>query len=100
MISDKEIAKQMLERDILNLYRQLPQLSSQLGINITPFLGLFEDKILKYIDSGLDMVVDSLFGIEDTSDIDEASDIAKMMVNDKIEEYRQKVREAKSKIKE
>ena len=46
------------------------------------------------------MVVDSLFGIENTSDIDEASDIAKMMVNDKIEEYRQKVREAKSKIKE
>lgn len=100
MISDKEIAKQMLERDALNLYRQLPKLSSQLGINITPFLGLFEDKILKYIDSGLDMVVDSLFGIENTSDIDEASDIAKMMVNDKIEEYRQKVREAKSKIKE
>ena len=100
MISDKEIAKQMLERDVLNLYRQLPQLGSQLGINITPFLGLFEDKILKYIDSGLDMVVDSLFGIEDTSDIDEASDIAKMMINDKIEEYRQRVREAKSKIKE
>lgn len=100
MISDKEIAKQMLERDALNLYRQLPKLSNQLGINITPFLGLFEDKILKYIDSGLDMVVDSLFGIENTSDIDEASDIAKMMVNDKIEEYRQKVREAKSKIKE
>lgn len=100
MISDKELAKQMLERDALNLYRQLPQIGNQLGINITPFLGLFEDKVLKYIDVGLDMVVDSLFGVDNTSDIDEASDIAKMMVNDKIEEYRKRVREAKNKIKE
>lgn len=95
MVSDKEIARQMLERDIMNIYRSLPQLTSQLGFNITPFLGIFEDKIFKYIDVGLDMVIDSLFGVDNTSDIDEASDIAKMMVNDKIEEYRKRVREAK-----
>lgn len=95
MVTDKEITRQILERDILNLYRTLPQITKQFGINIAPILVLFEDKIFQYIDSGLDTVMDALFGEDSKGDIDEATDIAKMMVNDKIEEYRQKVRKAK-----
>lgn len=95
MISDREIFKQMLERDVLNIYRQLPKLLGGLGVNITPYLGLFEDKILSYADIGIDTAVTWLFGAENPCDIDEAADMAKMMVNDKIEEYRKRVRDAK-----
>ena len=85
MISDREIFKQMLERDVLNIYRQLPKLLGGLGVNITPYLGLFEDKILSYADIGIDTAVTWLFGAENPCDIDEAADMAKMMVYDKIE---------------
>ena len=97
MISDRELAKQVLERDVINLYRQIPDFAKQLGVNVSPVLGMFEDKILGYTNIGVDMVVDWLFGVDMTSNIDEASDIAKMVVNDKIEEYRQRVRDAKLK---
>lgn len=95
MVSDKEIFRQMLERDILNLYNNLPIIASNLGFNISPYLKLFEDKILGYADIGIETLLTSLFGQDASSDIDEAADIAKMMVNDKIEQYRMAVREAK-----
>lgn len=98
MISDKELSKQILKRDMVNLYKQMPQLAYQLGINVSPLVGMFEDKIIKYIDMCADMIVNSLFGEESDSNIDEASDIAKMMISDKIDEYRRKVREAKDSI--
>lgn len=95
MISDREVFKQMLERDVINIYRQLPNILGNFGINVSPYLGLFEDKILSYTDVGIDTAVTWLFGAENPCDIDEAADMAKMMVNDKIEEYRKRVREAR-----
>lgn len=91
MVSDKEIARQIMEREVMNLYNQLPTLGNKLGINITPILGMFENKILGYADLGIETALTWLFGID--GDIDEAADIAKMMANDKIEEYRKKVKE-------
>lgn len=96
MVSDKEIFKQMLERDVSNLYRQLPSILSGFGINVSPYLGMFEDKIMSYAEFGIDTVINILFGSDNACDIDEATDVAKMVVNDKIEEYRKRVREAKS----
>lgn len=98
MISDKELARQMIERDVLNIYRQLPRISSNLGFNISPFLSLFQDKIFSYLDVGIDVIVNTLFGQDESGNIDEAVDIAKMITNEKIEEYRKKIREEKEKI--
>lgn len=95
MISDREIFKQMLHRDIINIYRQLPSILNNFGVNISPYLTIFEDKILSYADIGVETAVAWLFGAENPCDIDEAADVAKMMVNDKIEDYRKKVREAR-----
>lgn len=89
MISDKELFKQMLERDFMNLYNMLPSIASNFGLNISPYLPLFKNKILGYADIAVSTITDALFGSEE-SDIDEATDIAKMMVTDKIEEYRKK----------
>lgn len=100
MISDREIFKQMLERDVLNLYNLLPSIINSFGINISPYLSLFENKIFNYADIGIEYLLNILFGNDNSSDIDEAADIAKMFVNDKIEEYRKAVREEKLKIKE
>ena len=94
MISDKELLKQMLARDATNLYRQIPYIlggTSQVG----PYLSLFEGKILSYVEIAADYAANLLFG--DDSDIDEAADIAKMMANDKIEEYRKRVKESRNK---
>ena len=93
MISDKEIARQIIEREVMQLYNQLPLIGNKIGISITPFLSVFENKILGYADIAIDTMLTWLFGSD--GNIDEASDIAKMMVNDKIEEYRKKVKEQK-----
>lgn len=97
MVSDRELFKQMLERDIINLYNLLPSIASNLGLNISPYLSLFENKILGYADIGVESLLNMLFGSDNSGDIDEAADIAKMIVNDKIEEYRKAVREARNK---
>lgn len=97
MISDKELFRQMIERDVQNIYRQLPSFLNNFGINISPYLSLFEDKILSYTDLGIDMLITLLFGSKDeTCNIDEAADVAKLMVNDKIEEYRNRIKEIKN----
>ena len=45
MISDKELFKQMADRDVVNLYRYLIyQLAG--GTSISTYASLFEDKIL------------------------------------------------------
>lgn len=93
MISDKEIARQIIEREFMQLYNQLPNIGNKIGINVAPVLGIFENKILGYADVGIETVLTWLFGSD--GDIDEAADIAKMMANDKIEEYRKKVKEQK-----
>lgn len=99
-MDDREILKQMLERDVINLYRQLPQLLGNFGVNISPYLGIFENKILSYADMGIDAAIAWLFGSDPSSNIDEAADIVKMMTKDKIEEYRRKVKEEKEKQNE
>lgn len=96
MINDRDLVRQMLKRDVINVYRSLPNITNRLGINITPFLGLFEDKILSYADVGVEAIVGWLFGTETSCDIDEAAEIAKMFTSDKIDEYRKKVHEMKS----
>lgn len=94
MISDKELFKQMLSRDITNIYRQIPNFIGAPS-SITPYLSLFEGQILQYVDVASDIASEWLFGKD--GDIDEAADIAKMMANDKIEEYRRKVKESRNK---
>lgn len=96
MITDREVAKQVIQRDIVNLYRQLPQIANGLGLNVAPMLSLFENKILSYADTGVDIVLNWLFGPDNSGNIDEAADIAKMMTNDKIEEYRKRIRQEKA----
>lgn len=98
MITDRDIARQIIERDLINIYRQLPQLGNRMGINVAPVLSLFEDKIMSYADLGIDALLTLLFGSDNTGDIDEAAEIAKMITNDKIEEYRKKIRDEKNKI--
>lgn len=97
MINDRDLAKQIIERDILNIYVQLPQIASKLGLNISPILNIFQDKILSYADMGVEMLLDLLFGRDNIGDVDEAAEIAKMITNDKIEQYRKKIREEKNK---
>lgn len=96
MVTDRDIAKQMLERDVINIYRQLPQLTNMLGINIAPMLSLLEDKFMTYADAGIEVLLSWLFGADASGDVDEAAEIAKMVTNDKIEEYRRKIRAAKA----
>lgn len=98
MVSDRDLVRQMLRRDVINIYRNLPNITNKLGLNVTPFLGLFEDKVLSYADIGIEAIVGWLFGAEISCDVDEAAEIAKMFTNDKIEEYRRKVHEMKSNI--
>lgn len=97
MVSDKEIARQILEREVMKIYNQLPAIGNKIGMNVTPILSMFENKILGYADIGIETALTWLFGTD--GNVDEAADIAKMMVNDKIEEYRKKVKEEKESLK-
>lgn len=90
MLSDRELFVQIIERDVLNLYQNLAQKQSLLNIPMV------ENTIFNYADKGIEYITNLLFGIEGEADIDEASEIAKLVVNDKIEEYRKKVREQKN----
>lgn len=95
MVSDKEVVRQMLERDVVNIYRSLPTLLGNSASSIMPFVGLFEDKITAYADVGIDYVLAWLFGNDASGDIDEAATVAKLIANDKIEEYRKRAKEMK-----
>ena len=90
MISDRELFVQIVERDILNLYQMLSQKQSLLNIPMV------ENTIFKYADKGIEYVTNLLFGTDGQADIDEAAEIAKIVVADKIEEYRKKIREQKN----
>ena len=90
MLSDRELFVQIVERDVLNLYQNLAQKQSFLNIPMV------ENTIFSYADKGIEYVTNLLFGVDCDTDIDEASEIAKMVVNDKIEEYRNRIREQKN----
>lgn len=95
MISDKELFKQMADRDVINLYRYLIYNLAG-GTSIATYASLFEDKILGYANIGVDKACDWLFGEDVGCDIDEAADIAQAVVSDKIEEYRKRVKEQRA----
>ena len=78
MISDKELFKQMADRDVVNLYRYLIY-------NLAGGTSI-----------GVDKACDWLFGKDVGCDIDEAADIAQAVVSDKIEEYRKRVKEQRA----
>lgn len=90
MLSDKELFVQIVERDVLNLYQNLARKQGFLNIPIV------ENTIFSYADKGIEYITNLIFGMDSDTDIEEASEIAKLMVNDKIEEYRNKIREQKN----
>lgn len=61
MISDKEIARQILEREVMKIYNQLPTIGNKIGMNVTPILSMFENKILGYADIGIETALTWLF---------------------------------------
>lgn len=89
MLSDRELFVQIVERDVLNLYQNLAQQQTLLNIPAV------QNTIFRYADKGIEYVTNMLFGLDGSGTIEEASEIAKMVVNDKIEEYRKKIREQK-----
>lgn len=92
MITDKQLFVQMLERDVLNLYEMLVQRVPLCS------LPMVKQTAFSYADKGIEYITNLLFGIDENSSIDEASDMAKLIANDKIEEYREKLRKQKENI--
>lgn len=89
MLSDRELFVQVVERDVLNLYQNLAQQQTLLNIPAV------QNTIFRYADKGIEYVTNMLFGADGSGTIEEAGEIAKLVVNDKIEEYRKKIREQK-----
>ena len=89
MLSDKELFVQIVERDVLSLYKTMAQQQTLLNIPAV------QDIIFRYADKGIEYITNLLFGYDGKGTIEEASEIAKLVVNDKIEDYRKKIREQK-----
>ena len=90
MISDKDLFIQIIEREVLNFYQNLSQKQPLLNIP------LVENTVFGYADKVIEHYTNLFFGANGDADIEEASEVAKMVLNDKIEEYRAKVRERKN----
>ena len=90
MLKDKELFIQLIERDVLNLYQNLSQKQPLLNIP------LVQNTVFNYADKVIEHYTNLFFGIEGEIDIEEAGEVAKMVLNDKIEEYRKKIKEQKS----
>ena len=89
MITDRELFVQMIERDVVNLYSQLAKQNSLLALKPV------QDKIYSYADMGIEYLTNLLFGIEENSTLDEASEMAKLVAEDKINYYRDKLKNKK-----
>lgn len=89
MISDKELFTQMIERDILNMYNLIA--SNNAILTMPPI----QEKIFSYADMGVAYLTNLLFGENPKCDIDEAVDVGKFVANEKIEEYRNKIKAEK-----
>ena len=89
MLSDRELFVQLIERDFLNIYQQLA--------NTTPMLNIpmVQEKIFGYGDILIGKAADLFFGAQNSNGIEEAIEIAKHITNNKIEEYRTKILQAK-----
>ena len=68
MITDKQLFVQMLERDVLNLYETLVQRVPLCS------LPMVKQTAFSYADKGIEYITNLLFGIDENSSIDEASD--------------------------
>lgn len=91
IMSDKEIFVQMLEREVVQLYSSLSSNSSLLQMQPV------REKIYGYADYGIAYISDLLFGEDgDEMGVDEASQVAEFIAKDKIKEYRDKIKEARS----
>lgn len=90
MLSDKDLFVQIVEREFLNIYQNLAQNQTLLNIPAV------QNAIFNYADKGIGYITTLLFGLDNSVDIDEATEIAKLALNDKIEEFRNKVREQKN----
>ena len=90
-MTDKEIFVQMLEREVVSLYQAL---SSNNGLlQMQPV----KEKIYGYADYGIAYLSDLLFGEDgEQMGVDEASQMAEFIAKDKIQEYRNKIKEAKN----
>lgn len=87
MLSDRELFVQIVERDVLNLYQSIAQQQTLLNIPAV------QNTVFSYADKGIEYITNMLFGTDGKGTIEEASEIAKIVANDKIEEYRKKIRE-------
>lgn len=90
MLSDRDLFVQVVERDVLNLYQKFAQQQTLLNIPAVQNIAFsYADKVIEY-------TTNLLFGKDGAADIDEASEMAKILFDEKIEEYRQKIREQKN----
>ena len=92
MVTDKELFVQIIERDIENLYRNLAKKNSILNIP------LVQDRLSSYADTGVEYLTKLLFGEDDKATADEASEMAKLVAEDKINHYRDKLKNKKAEM--
>ena len=90
MLSDKDLFVQMIERDVLNLYQNIARNQSILN------LPMVQNTVFSYADKMIAYITNLIFGVDGSADIDEASKVAKFIADEKIEEYRNKIREQKN----
>lgn len=94
MITDRELFIQMIERDVINLYNQLAKQNSILTLKPV------QDKIYSYADVGIEYITNLLFGTDNSVNIDEASEMARLVAEDKINHYRDRLKNKKAEMKE
>lgn len=93
MLTDRELFVQMIERDVMNLYGQLSKQYSLLS------LGPVQEKIYSYADIGIEYLTNLLFGADENTSIEEASEMAKLVADDKINSYRERLKKQKEEMK-
>lgn len=92
MITDRELFVQMIERDVINLYNQMARQNSILTLKPV------QDKIYSYADVGIEYVTNLLFGSDDNTNIEEATEMAKLVAEDKINHYRDRLKNKKAEM--
>lgn len=92
MLTDRELFVQMVERDVVNLYNQIARQNSLLTLKPV------QDKIYSYADMGIEYVTNLLFGPDDNTNIDEATEMARLVAEDKINYYRDRLKNKKAEI--
>lgn len=92
MITDRELFVQMVERDVINLYNYLAKENSILALKPV------QDKIYSYADIGIEYITNLLFGEDSNTTIDEASEMARLVSEDKINHYRDRLKNKKAEM--